>query len=136
MRLAVCLMLLAAPLQAQGMDSLLVQARRLARAWQAHDFGGVVTAGADVAIVLPGGQRSAPLAPAQAAEVLRGFAEGTQEETVEVTVVRTVDADRAYVELDRVFAPRGSASRQRQTIYLELRRGPAGFHVVEIRIVR
>jgi hypothetical protein len=128
------LILAAAPLHAQ--DSLLVTAQRMARAWQRHDFGTLLAPGSDVTIVLPGGQRSAPLDPAQAAEVLRGFVEGTHEESAEVTVVRTVSDDRAYIEVERVFAPRGTAQLQLQTIYVELRRTGAGFRVAELRIAR
>lgn len=125
-----------APLSAQSADSLLVAAQRIARTWQRHDFGQMLGAGADISVVLPGRQRSAPLEPAQAAELLRGYVEGAHEESSEVVVVRTVSETRAYVEVERIFAPRGTAILQQNTIFVELRRTGAGFHVVEVRIAR
>lgn len=128
--------LVAGPLHGQSADSLLITAQRLARTWQRHDFGQMLGTGADISVVLPGRQRSAPLDPAQAAELLRGYVEGAHEESAEVMVVRTVSESRAYVEVERVFAPRGTAILQQNTIYVELRRSGAGFQVVEVRIAR
>jgi hypothetical protein len=117
------------------MDSLLAAAQRAARAWRAHDFAALVGEGAPVAVSLPGAGATAPLRPAQAAEVLRAYAEGAREIAVEVTLARAVDRDRAYVEVQREFTPRGSQAAARQTIYLSLRREGARFRVAEVRIV-
>lgn len=84
---------------------------------------------------LPGTNPSAPLRTAQAAVLLRAFVEGTTETEVEVLVARNVDADRAYVEVQRVFTLRGATTRRTQTLYLGLRRLGAGFRVAEVRIV-
>ena len=126
-------LLLALMLAAQ--DPLIRSAERIASAWQRHDFAAILTAGSDVTVVLPGAARSAPLAPAQAVEVLRAFTDGARDEEIRVSLVRTVGEGRAYVELDRQFAPRGTPDRDRHTIYLELRRTDGGFRVVEIRVV-
>lgn len=137
MAVAGCLMFAAAgPATAQATDSLVVTAQRIARAWQRQDFGQILSGASAISVVLPGAERTAPLGSAQAAEVLRGFVEGAHEESAEVLVLRTVSADRAYVELERVFAPRGSAELRQQTVYLELRRTGAGFTVAEVRINR
>lgn len=117
-------------------DPLIRSAELIASAWQRHDFAAILTPGSDVIVVLPGTPRSAPLAPAQAAEVLQAFTGGARDEEVRVSVVRTVSEGRAYVELDRQFAPRGTPDRERHTIYLELRRNGGEFRVVEIRVVR
>jgi hypothetical protein len=139
---AVCLALAqtsaaTAPYRASGpqMDSLLAAAQRSARAWRAHDFGALVGDGGMVTLSLPGAAATAPLRPAQAAELLRAFAEGAQETEVEVTLARAVDQDRAYVEVQRAFRSRGSGVVARQTVYLGLRREGAGFRVAEVRVV-
>ena len=65
------------------MDSLLAAAQRAARAWRNHEFGVLVGDGGLVALSLPRVAATAPLRPAQAAELLRAFAEGAQELEVE-----------------------------------------------------
>jgi hypothetical protein len=117
------------------MDSLLAAAQRAARAWRNHEFGVLVGDGGLVALSLPRVAATAPLRPAQAAELLRAFAEGAQELEVEVTLARAVDRDLAYVEVQRVFTPRGSRVAATQTIYLGLRREGAGYRVAEVRVV-
>lgn len=120
---------------ATQMDSLLAAAQRAARAWRGHDFAALVGEGAPVVVSLPGVAATAPLRSAQAAELLRAFAEGTREIEVEVTLARAVDRDRAYVEVQRAFTPRGSRVPTHQTVYLGLRREGAGFRVSEVRVV-
>jgi len=122
----------AAPLQ---VDSLLAAAERVATAWRHHDFAAVVAGAGAVALHLPGTDPSAPLRPAQAAELLRAFADGAEEVEVSVAVARNVDRDRAYVELRRVFSVRGTTSRRMEIVYVSLRRTGAGFRVSEIRVV-
>ena len=117
------------------MDSLLAAAQRAARAWRNHEFGVLVGDGGLVALSLPRVAATAPLRPAQAAELLRAFAEGAQELEVEVTLARAVERDLAYVEVQRVFTPRGSRVAATQTIYLGLRREGAGYRVAEVRVV-
>lgn len=117
------------------MDSLLAAAQRAARAWRNHEFGVLVGDGGLVALSLPRVAATAPLRPAQAAELLRAFAEGAQELEVEVTLARAVDRDLAYVEVQRVFTPHGSRVAATQTIYLGLRREGAGYRVAEVRVV-
>lgn len=116
-------------------DSLLAAAQRAAQAWRLHQFGDLVGGGIPVVVSLPGAAATAPLRPPQAAELLRAFAEGAEELTVEVTLARAVDRDRAYVEILREFTPRGSRDPERQTVYLGLRRSGAGFRVSEVRVV-
>lgn len=128
-----CVALLSAhPLiRLSAQDPLIQAAERMAAAWQQRRFTDILAPGTDVIIVLPASGRSAPLAPAQAAEVLRAFTEGARNEEVRVSLVRTIGEGRAYVELDRQFSPRGTPDRSRHTIYLELRNN----RVVEIRVV-
>lgn len=125
------------PLAAQTAesDSLLAAARRAARAWLLHDFDGLLAGATEVQVLLPGAEPSAPLRVAQVAELLRTFTEGAEELEVEVQVARAVDADRAYVEIQRVFRVRGTEARRAQTLYLGLRRVGATFRASEVRVV-
>ena len=120
---------------APQMDSLLAAARRVARAWRLHDFAGLVAGSPGVMVRLGGTEPSAPLHPAQAAQTLQAFARGADELEVEVLAVRPVDASRAYAELQRTFAVRGTASRGVQTLYVGLRRVAGIFRVVDVRLV-
>lgn len=120
---------------AQQMDSLLAASRRAARAWRGHDFTSLVAGSPGVMVRLGGTEPSAPLRPAQAAQTLQTFAGGADELEVEVLAVRPVDADRAYAEVQRTFAVRGTASRGVQTLYVGLRRVGGVFRVVEVRLV-
>ncbi len=122
------------PLAGQSMDSLLAAAQRAARAWERSDFAGVVGRG-EVSLQLPGGTRSAPLRPVQAVELLRSYTARAEEVSVEVMVAREVDGGRAYVEMERVYAVRGSPARRSQPVYLGFRRDGASYHVAEIRIL-
>jgi hypothetical protein len=119
----------------QQMDSLLAASRRVARAWRLHDFAGLVAGSPGVMVRLGGTEPSAPLSPAQAAQTLQAFAGGADEIEVEVLAVRPVDASRAYAELQRTFAVRGTASRGVQTLYVGLRRVAGVFRVVDVRLV-
>jgi hypothetical protein len=120
---------------APQMDSLLAAAQRAARAWRLHDFSGLVAGSPGVMVHLGGTEPSAPLRPAQAVQTLQAFAGGVDEFQVEVIAVRPVDATRAYAEVQRTFAVRGTASRRVQTLYLGLRRVESVFRVVEVRLV-
>jgi hypothetical protein len=117
------------------MDSLLVAAQRAARAWRRHDFAALFTAEGEVRLQLPGTAPTGPLRAAQAAELLRAFAGGATEESAEVAVVRRVDPDRAYVEVERRFTVRGTSAWRSQTVYLGMRWEGSGYRVVEIRVV-
>jgi len=121
--------------EAGQMDSLLAAAQRAARHWRHHDFQGMVSGSGTVTLSLPGANPTAPLRPAQAAELLRAFSEGASEVEVEVVVARAVDRDRGYVEVQRTFTPAGSAVAATQTVYLGLRRRGGGFDVAEVRVV-
>ena len=116
-------------------DSLTSAAQRLAQAWSRHDFATLTRGAGDILLLLPGGAGTASLRAEQAAEVLRGFTEGTAEVAVELVVARDVDQDRAYVEVQRVFTMRGTAGRRTQTIYFGLRRQGFGYRLHEVRIV-
>ena len=120
---------------AMQVESLLVAGQRLARAWARHDFDTVVAGATDLTLDLPGAPSSAPLRPDQAAVLLRGFTDGTDEISVEVQVARDVNRDRAYVEVQRVFVVRGAAGRRIQTIYFALRRQGSGYRLTEVRIL-
>ena len=82
-----------------------------------------------------------PAPPAEAprsadqAELLRAFAGGATEESAEVAVVRRVDPDRAYVEVERRFTVRGTSAWRSQTVYLGMRLEGSSYRVVEIRVV-
>ena len=119
----------------QQMDSLLAAARRAARAWRSHDFTGLVAGSPGVMVRLGGSEPSVPLRPAQAAQTLQAFAGGADELEVEVLAVRSVDASRAYAEVQRTFSVRGTASRGVQTLYVGLRLGEGVYRVVEVRLV-
>ena len=114
-------------------DSLMVAARRAAAQWLAHDFAGLVGGGEAVMVHLPGAEPSSPLRPAQAAELLRSFADGTRELDLIVLVVRSVDPDRAYVEAQRAFEVRGTDVRRSQSLYFGFRRVDKSYRLVEIR---
>jgi hypothetical protein len=117
----------------QQADSLMVAARRAAAQWLAHDFAGLVGGGEAVMVHLPGAEPSSPLRPAQAAELLRSFADGTRELDLIVLVVRSVDPDRAYVEAQRAFEVRGTDVRRSQSLYFGFRRVDKSYRLVEIR---
>jgi hypothetical protein len=114
-------------------DSLMAAARRAAAQWMAHDFTGLVGGGEAIMVHLPGAEPSSPLRPAQAAELLRGFAEGTHELDLMVLVVRDVDPDRAYVEAQRAYEVGGTDVRRSQTLYFGFRRVGTSYRLVEIR---
>jgi hypothetical protein len=114
-------------------DSLMVAARRAAAQWMGHEFATLVGGGEAVMVHLPGAEPSSPLRPAQAAELLRGFAQGTRELDLIVQVVRNVDPDRAYVEAQRIFQVRGTDVRHSQTLYFGFRRVGTSYRLVEIR---
>ena len=116
-------------------DSLLAAAQRAARAWRLHDFAGLVAGSPGVMVRLGGTEPSAPLRPAQAAQTLQAFVAGAVELEVEVLAVRSVDAGRAYAEVQRTFSVRGTASRGVQTLYVGLRRVEGVWRVVEVRLV-
>ena len=131
----VLLVLLTAPARAQDMDSVVAAARRTAVAWARHDFSAAVPGGGTVVVQLPGSAASAPLRPAQAAELLRGFTSGATEARVEVAVARRMGTDQAYAELTRVYRLAGGARDRQQTVYLGLRQEGAAFMVREVRVV-
>ena len=114
-------------------DSLMTAARRAAAQWMAHEFASLVAGGEAVMVHLPGAEPSSPLRPAQAAELLRSFAEGARELDLVVLVVRNVDPDRAYVEAQRVYEVRGTDVRHTQTLYFGFRRVGASYRLVEVR---
>ncbi len=119
--------------QGQGTDALLVAARRAADLWTRHDFNGLVGTGSAVMVHLPGAEPSSALRPTQAAELLRTFAEGTREISVEILVARNVDPDRAYVEAQRVYQPLGTDLRRSQALYFGFRKIGSAFRLVEVR---
>ena len=82
---------------------------------------------------LPGAEPSSPLRPAQAAELLRSFAQDARELDLVVLVVRNVDPDRAYVEAQRVYEVRGTEVRHTQTMYFGFRRVGSSYRLVEVR---
>jgi len=127
------LVLAAAPAAGRQSDSLMVVARLAASQWMAHQFASLVGGGEAVMVHLPGAEPSSPLRPAQAAELLRAFADGTREVDLIVQVVRSVDPDRAYVEAQRIYEVRGTGVRHSQTLYFGFRRVGTAYRLVEIR---
>ena len=114
-------------------DSLMTAARRAAAQWMAHEFVTLVGSGEAVMVHLPGAEPSSPLRPAQAAELLRSFAQDARELDLVVLVVRNVDPDRAYVEAQRVYEVRGTEVRHTQTMYFGFRRVGSSYRLVEVR---
>jgi len=128
--LALVLAAAAGPAQA---DSLMAAAHRATAMWMAHEFARLVGDGEAVMVHLPGAEPSSPLRPAQAAELLRSFVDGTRELDLVVQVVRDVDPDRAYVEAQRIFQVRGTDVRHSETLYFGFRRVGRSYHLVEVR---
>lgn len=119
----------------QELDSLLGAARRAALAWQRHDFSAMLAGSPGVVLHLPGTDPSSPLRPEQAAELLRAFAGGDDELSVEVVVARDVGREQAYVEARRTFTVRGGTAQRVQTVYLGMRQAGGAYRVVEVRVV-
>lgn len=116
-------------------DSLIASARRAAAAWQRHDFAALVAGSPGVMIRLGGAEPSAPVGRAQAAQTLESFAGGAVEISLEVLSVREVDGARAFTEVERTYAVRGTGARQVQTLYFGWRREGGGYRLVEVRLV-
>lgn len=118
-------------------DSLMATGQRITAAWSRHDFTALTRECAgEILLVLPGGAAPSPLKQRQAAELLRGFTDGTLEAAAQLRVARAVDRDRAYIEMERVFTTRGTPGRKAQTVLFGLRRTGSGYRIYEIRILQ
>ncbi len=122
-----------APPAGQHADSLMVAAQRAVTLWRRHDFTGLVSSGEAIMVHLPGAEPSSALRPSQAAELLRTFADGTQELDLSLLVARNVDPDRAYVEVQRVYRMRGTTDEHTETLYFGFQRVRESYHLVEVR---
>jgi len=123
-------------LSAQTTDSLIASAQRVARAWRAHDFAGLLEGSREVTLRLPGADPSQPLGPGRVTELLRAFVGTSREAQVEVEVARVVDSLRAYVEIRRTYLVRPRAEPRTETVYVGMRRSGQGYAVSEIRVIR
>jgi len=107
----------------------------VAAAWQRHDFAALVAGSPGVMIRLGGPEPSAPVGRAQAAQTLESFAGGAVEISLQVLSVREVDGARAFTEVARTYAVRGTGARRVQTLYFGWRREGGGYRLVEVRLV-
>jgi hypothetical protein len=88
-----------------------------------------------VLVQLPGAEPAAALGPAQAAALLGDYIAPAEEVALHLATAREVAPDRGYVELERRFRVQGTQEVRTQSLLLGWRRGPAGWHLAELRIV-
>lgn len=100
-------------------------ATEIARAWQTHDFAGLVR-GARVEIRLPGVSAAGPVPAEQAVVLLSGYVRGVEEIGVDVVSVLEVSEFSGYAELRRRFRRGGVGDPVEETILVGLVRGRTG----------
>jgi len=118
---------------ASSQESLARAADQVRRAWLAHDAQAIVGQSPRVVLQLPGADPSAPLARAQAAELLRRHLQRVVERTVAVGVVREVEPGHGYVELERRYVVAGTSDERHETIFLRFRKPGAKWLLTELR---
>jgi hypothetical protein len=117
-------------------DGALFQAAEAAReAWVAHNPAALIAESPRVVIQLPGADPSVALGPAQATALLTDFLSPSQEVEVVVRAARQVEPGRGYVELQRRYRVTGTQNVRTQVLLLGYRLGPAGWSLVEFRVV-
>jgi hypothetical protein len=120
------------PLSGQG--TLADAAQRARRAWLAHDVQALVSQSASVAIQLPEASPSAPMASAQAAEVLRRHWGAASERGLALVSLQEVEAGlRGFAELTRTYAVTGTSETKRETLFFGFRRVGADWVLTELR---
>ena len=121
----------------RGQEQLTDAAERIRKAWVAHDVNTIVAGSPGVALRIPGADPSGAVSPGQAAELLRRHLQNAVERSVEVSVVREVEAGQGFVELVRRYAVRGTSEAREERVYVGCRRGAGGrWVVVEVRAGR
>ncbi len=124
----------AGPLSGQG--TLAAAAQRARRAWLAHDVQALVSQSASVSIQLPEASPSAPLAQAQAAEVLRRHLGAASERTLVLVSIEEVEPGvRGFAELARTYAVTGTADAKRENLFFGFRRVGTEWVLSELRSV-
>lgn len=125
---------MAGPARAQ--EPLRRRAQAILAAWTAHDVPTILDGVRVVSLDLPGVRPAAPVSRDQAAALIRGYLAGTTERQLTLVAVRATGEERGFAELSREFrVTTGSASRS-ETILLGFRRGPPGWRLEEVRVVR
>ena len=118
---------------ASSQDSLARAAERVRRAWLAHDVQAIVGQSPRVVLQIPGADPSAPLARAQAAELLRRHLQRVVERALAVGAVREVEPGHGYVELERRWVVTGTSDERRETIFLRFQKPGADWLLTELR---
>ena len=121
--------------QQPGLEGLTAAAEHAREAWYAHDASGLVAGSPQLLVQLPGADPSAALPPPQAAALLSDFLAPAQEVETVVRAAREVEPGRGYVELQRRYRVAGTQEVRTQSLLLGYRRGPAGWRLVELRVV-
>jgi hypothetical protein len=122
----------AGPLGGQG--TLAEAAQRARQAWLAHDVQALVSQSASVSIQLPEASPSAPMARAQAAEVLRRHLGAASERGLALVSLQEVEPGvRGFAELSRTYAVTGTAETKRETLFFGFRRVGADWVLTELR---
>ena len=129
-------LVLAAAGRLSGQGTLAAAAQRARRAWLAHDVQALVSQSASVSIQLPEASPSAPLARAQAAEVLRRHLGAASERALELVSIEEVEPGvRGFAELARTYAVTGTADAKRETLFFGFRRVGTEWVLSELRSV-
>jgi hypothetical protein len=122
--------------QLGGQGTLAAAAQRARRAWLAHDVQALVSQSASVSIQFPEATPSAPLARAQAAEVLRRHLGTAAERGLELVSLEEVEPGmRGFAELARTYAVAGTGDAKRETLFFGFRRVGTEWVLTELRSV-
>ncbi len=135
-RLGLALMLAGTPLPAQAqMHALRAAAERAREAWMAHDVVALVATSPRLLVQLPGAQPSAALGRGQASALLSDYLAPAEEVQNLVRAAREIEPGRGYVELQRQYRVAGTQEVRVQSLLLAYRLGPAGWSLVELRVL-
>jgi hypothetical protein len=121
--------------QQPELEGLTAAAEHAREAWYAHDAAELVAGSPQLLVQLPGADPSAALPPPQAAALLTDFLAPAQEVATVVRAAREVEPGRGYVELQRRYRVTGTQEVRTQSLLLGYRLGPAGWRLVELRVV-
>lgn len=117
-----------------GGGTLPEAAQAAQRAWLRHDTRGLVAQSPNLVLRIPGTDASSPLAPAQAAELLRRYLRPVEERSLEVREIKEVEGGKeGFVELDRRFIVAGTTDVRRETLFLGFRRLGERWVLTELR---
>jgi hypothetical protein len=130
--LAVTMVPAAAAAQDGGLGDAAERARQ---AWFTHNPVALVAESPRLLVQLPGADPSVALGPAQAAALLGDFIASAQEVETVVSAAREVGPGTGYVELQRRYRVAGTQNVRVQVLLLSYRLVPAGWRLVEFRVV-